>query len=73
MTDDLSDFGRLNVIHADLIRKRNAAKDPAERERLNTLIQNVDGLKKNPGDPALMKQFGKNVASLEKYLAERGA
>jgi hypothetical protein len=72
MTDDLSDFGRLNVIHADLIRKRNAATDQFERERLNTLIQNVDGLKKNPGDAALMKQFGKNAASLEKYLAERG-
>jgi hypothetical protein len=73
MTDDLSDFGRLNVIHADLIRKRNAATDQAERERLNTLIANIDGLKKEPDNFALKAMLAKNMRSFERYLAERGS
>jgi hypothetical protein len=73
MTDDLSDFGRINVIHADLIRKRNAATDPIERERLNTLIANIDGLKKEPDNFALKAMLAKNMRSFERYLAERGS
>jgi hypothetical protein len=73
MTDDLSDFGRINVIHADLIRKRNAATDQAERERLNTLIANIDGLKKEPDNFALKAMLAKNMRSFERYLAERGS
>jgi hypothetical protein len=68
---DLPTYAQLNGVHSGLIRKRNAATDEGERHRLTDLIANVDGLKKNPGDAALMKQFGKNAASLEKYLAER--
>jgi hypothetical protein len=71
MSDDLPTYATLNGVHSGLISKRNAATDEAVRHRLNTLIANVDGLKKNPGDVELMKQFGKNVASLEKYLADR--
>jgi hypothetical protein len=68
---DLPTYAQLNGTHSGLIRKRNAATDEAERHRLNTLIANIEGLKRNPEDTALMKQFGKNVASFEKYLAER--
>jgi hypothetical protein len=71
VSDDLSDFGRLNVIHADLIRKRNAATDQIERPRLNTLIANAVELKRNPDNAAARKQFGRNAADLAKYLAER--
>jgi hypothetical protein len=68
---ELPTYGQLNGIHSALIKKRNAATDPLERSRLTDLIANVDGLKKNPGDVGLMKQFSKNTAGLEKYLAER--
>jgi hypothetical protein len=69
VTSGLPTYGQLNGVHSGLIRKRNAATDEAERHRLNTA--NIEGLKRNPDDKALMKQFGRNVASFEKYLAER--
>jgi hypothetical protein len=69
--DDLSDFGRLNVIHADLIRKRNAATDEGERHRLNTLIANAVELQRNPDNAVARKQFGRNAGYLAAYLAER--
>jgi hypothetical protein len=67
----LSEHGVLNIIHADLIVKRNAATDEGERHRLNTLIQNAVELKRNPDNPAARKQFGRNAEYLAKYLAER--
>jgi hypothetical protein len=69
MTDDLSDYGKLNEMRKQLVEARDACSDKYEISRLNILIQNIDGLKANPGDPELMKQFAKNTADLERYKA----
>jgi hypothetical protein len=67
----LSNYGIVSAIHADLIKKRNAATDEGERHRLNTLIQNAVELKRDPFNQALMKQFGRNAQYLATYLADR--
>jgi hypothetical protein len=71
MTDDLSDYGKLNAMRKQLVEARDASDDPYLNSRLNILIQNIDGLKVTPGDPELMKQFAKNTADLERYKAGR--
>jgi hypothetical protein len=64
---ELSDHGNLNFVRAALVGKRNAATDEGVRHRCNTLIANIDGLKRDPNDKALMKQFAKNARDMERY------
>ena len=72
MTDDnLSDFGKLNRMRADLVEFRDSTGDEGLRNRCNILISNIDGLKKDPNDEALMKQFAQNTADLERYRASK--
>ena len=71
MTDDLSDYGKLVAMRNELNDARKATDDPRLKERLNTLIQNIDNLKRTPDDKALLEQFAKNTADLERYKAGR--
>ena len=72
MTDDLSDYGKLNEMRKQLVERFKTVTDPYELSRLNILIQNIDGLKANPNDPDLMIEFAAATADLERYKADRG-
>jgi hypothetical protein len=69
--DDLSDYGKLNEMRKELVDRRVRSMDEYEVSRLNILIANIDGLKVNPDDKALLEQFAKNTADLERYKAGR--
>ena len=58
-------------LRAELTNKRNREPDKAERERLTTLINNMDGLIRDPADDALQAQFARNVAAYEARRAGR--
>jgi hypothetical protein len=59
----------LFTLRRDLTNKRNAEPDKAEREQLTTLINNMDGLIRDPADNALRAQFARNVAAYERRRA----
>ncbi len=69
--DDLSAYGRLNATRLDLMNLRDASDDEGLRHRCTTLIANIDLLKRDPDDKALLAQFAKNTADLERYKAGR--
>jgi hypothetical protein len=73
---ELSAHGAMNAARAELVKFRKHA-DEGVRHRCNTLIANIDGLKRNPDDKALMIQFEKNSRDLGRYMfsiqSERGS
>lgn len=71
MTDDLSDYGRLNEHRKLLADALAASTDEGEQKRLQTLITTIDNLKRDPDDKVILKQFALNVMDLERYRANR--
>jgi hypothetical protein len=64
---ELSAHGAMNAARAELVKFRKHA-DEGVRHRCNTLIANIDGLKRDPDDKALMIQFEKNTRDLGRYM-----
>lgn len=58
-------------LRRDLTNKRNREPDRAERENLTTLVNNVEGVIKDPGNTALLTQFRTNLRRYEGRRAGR--
>lgn len=71
MSDDLSDYGRLNEHRKLLADALKASTDEGEQKRLQTLITTIDNLKRDPDDKVILKQFALNVMDLERYRASK--
>ncbi len=66
-TDEMSDYGKLNATRRELVATRDLTNDEGLYNRCNILIGNIDLLKKDSTDKALLKQFAKNMRDLERY------
>ena len=72
MSDELSDYGKLNAIENDLRAKRAATKDKYLRVRYSTLIANCLNAKRSLAErPFALKAMAANAADLERYKAGR--
>jgi hypothetical protein len=69
--DTLSEYGRLNATCDELVKLRDATDDEGVRQRCISLIANIEGLKKTPDDPELLRQFAANTQDLADYQAKR--
>jgi hypothetical protein len=67
MTDNLSDYGKLNEMRKQLVEERDRGGDHGLISRINILIANIDNLKREPTDHALLVQMAKNTRDLERY------